>query len=166
MLKAIKKLMNQPQEGKPSMKKEEIAAAVVAAPMASAVVDAAQLASLQESLSAALSQLAEQGALLAAADEAKAQLISQAAIAKFSARKTAIVAAVGDASASALLAATETLDDASFNLVVGSMVTARAVEAASPAFNEVGHSAEAEVPVHGNEESGVAKLLKKQYGIA
>lgn len=141
------------------------AANVVAAPEAKASVDAPTLVSLQEALTAALSKMADQEKLLAIADNAQKELVAQALATKITSRKNTIVAAVGTESAEAVLSATTVLDDTQFGIVIGAMAKSLVVEASTPAFQEVGHGAQAELPKvvdeANPEESSTGKAVKK-----
>lgn len=114
----------------------------------------AQMASQSEALLAVQSQFAEltnkyeqAQAALAEIEATKASLIAQAAATKLVARKEKVEATLGTAKAPAILAATEALDDASFEAIVAAFSANLVAEAASPLFNEIGVAAEAETIV-------------------
>lgn len=100
---------------------------------------------LQDKLEKALSQLAQLETLAQekAASEAEA---------KATARKEMVAKAVGTAKADSTFEAIKGLDDVSFDAVLAALKTSLETEEASPMFQEVGVSAEADVqeeqPVH------------------
>ena len=133
---------------------------------------AALLESATTTLAATQKQLTEMSAkfeqaqtALQSAEDTKAALVADAAQKRFSARKEAIVASVGTAKADALLAATDNLDDASFNAVVGAMAGSYEAEAKTEMFKEVGIATktDASAVVTEPEESAEAKMLKAKY---
>jgi hypothetical protein len=82
---------------------------------------------------------------------------------KFAARKEKVVAAVGTAKADPLMAATETLDDAAFEAVMGALSASADTESNSKMFQEKGVTVEV-VASQVTEESAEMKMLKKKYG--
>ena len=112
----------------------------------------AQLASANETLVASQSQFAELTAKFEAAQTqladiaaAKAALEVEAKQAKLTARKEKVEASIGTANAAAVLAATEGLEDAQFEAIVGAMAKSFETEASSNMFTETGVAAEAAV---------------------
>lgn len=96
----------------------------------------------------------------------KEKLVADAAKAKMDARQSKIVASVGTEKAPALLAATQGLDDAAFEAIVGAIGTSMETEASSPLFTETGVEAEAEAvaevdPVKKLADSLAAKFKSK-----
>lgn len=152
MLKGIQKLMNKEKEGDVEMSAAELATELTTtkttleAQVAQFSELSTKYASLEASFAELTSQLESAQAALAAADTAKKQLEVDAHTAKMTARKERIVAFVGDEKAEALMAATESLDDVTFNLIVDAKATALATEASSPLFQETGVAAEANTP--------------------
>jgi hypothetical protein len=123
---------------------------------------AAQLASQSEALLAVQTQFAELSskyeeaqASLSAVEQAKENLIIDAKAKQLASRKAKVEAAIGTAKAPSLLAATETLDDVSFEAIVTSLATSLEDEAKTKMFVETGVAGEAdavedEKPVHFN----------------
>lgn len=145
------------------------AAPELAAQLASALE---AMASQAEALQAVTGKLAEvqaqfeiAQAALDAVNAAKELLVAEKKAARLAVRKEAVVAAVGTDKAEALLSATDALDDASFQAVVGAMTTSLTKEAKSVLFVEVGVSAVADVPdvAAVEEESAEMQLLKAKY---
>lgn len=99
---------------------------------------------------------------LANVKEAKAAMEKAAQDAKFAARKEKIVAAVGTAKAAALFDATESLDDAKFEAVVGAMAESIDKEAEKELFKDVGVSGGVEASKV-MEESSLETMLKQKY---
>lgn len=79
------------------------------------------------------------------------------------ARLAKITEAIGTASAAALMAATEALDDAAFEAVVSALNGKTEAEAKSALFTEVGVAAEVDTTKVTTEESAEMKLLKAKY---
>lgn len=132
----------------------------------------ALLESATTTLAATQSKLVEMSALYEAAQAAlkeaadvEAALVADAAQKRMDARKQTIVASVGTARADALLAATDSLDDVSFNAVVSAMAGSFDAEAKSEAFKEVGVNAPEDKAAVASEpkESEESKLLKAKY---
>jgi hypothetical protein len=92
---------------------------------------------------------------------AKAAAQAEAHALKMAARKAAVVAAVGEAKATAFLAATESLDDAAFEAVAAALTGTVAAEANSALFKEVG--VDGQVDASKPAESQEMKILKKKY---
>lgn len=129
----------------------------------------AQLAEHETALSAANDQVAELSAKLgdalaklAAADAAQAALEATLKADKQASRKLAVVTAIGEAQADAVMAATEGLDDAAFTTVLSAFAASHEVEKKSPLFNEVGAAPAAEVP-DVEEKSYEQKALEEKY---
>lgn len=125
------------------------------------------LASTQKQLAELATQYAVAQSALQSAEDAKAALVADAAQKRMSARKESIVASVGTAKADALLAATDNLDDASFNAVVSAMSGTYEAEAKTAMFKEVGMAAKTDpsavAEMSEPEESAEAKMLKAKY---
>lgn len=166
MLDAIKKVFSNTTKGTAEMQKEDKALPV----LASVNVDqAAQLTELQasfatqgEQLAAALASLSGAQALLEEVAAAKAALVAEAHSKRMALRKEKIEASVGTGKAEALLVATEALEDAQFEAVVGAMAASFDVEAASPMFKEVGVTAEADTSKV-VEKTALEAALEKKY---
>ena len=118
---------------------------------------AADMQALTELVQELSTKFEQAQAALNASEAAKAALVAEAATKRLATRKEAIVAAVGTDKAETLMAATETLDDAQFNAVVGAMAASFEAEAKSKMFTEAGVSAEAKQPV--DAETDTAKKL-------
>lgn len=130
-----------------SAEKEELATALQTALEAVSNADQVVLA-LTEKLDAATAKIAE---LTASAEQAR-----------LTSRKEKIVAAVGTAKADALMAATDQLDEAQFNAVIGAMSTSLDIESKSKLFSEQGVAAEADA----NQVAPVSKemqILAQKY---
>lgn len=132
---------------------------------ANGVVDqyAAQVSELTTALEAA-GELAT--SLQAKLDEAQGVIVAaaeQAAAAKLAARKEKIVAAVGEAKADALMAATQNMDDTQFSEIMGALGVAADKEAKSPLFNEVGVTTQTETVPSATAESAEMKILKARH---
>ncbi len=119
------------------------------------------LAKLAESQAA----LTEVTAALTAVSDAKDAAEASALATKLTARKAAVVAALGTDKADAFMAATEAMPDAQFNTVMAAMSTNSADEANSPAFKEVGVDAQANVDALVVEAgtSGTGAMLAAKY---
>ena len=156
MMNALKKVFNN------SAKATDIAEVeqqMESLEMSKPVADIAQLEALASSLSAAEASMASQAVVLAeltskfdsvvaelsSVKEAKAQLEATMKAAKFATRKEKIEMVVGTSKADALFAATEALEDAQFEAVIGAMTVNLEAEAKTPAFQEqgVGHGVDA-----------------------
>lgn len=123
-------------------------------------------------LTTALAQLAESQAALAdvtaalkEVSDAKELAEADALATKLAARKAAVVAALGTDKADAFMAATDAMPDAQFDTVMAAMATSSVIEANSPAFNEAGVDASADVDalVAEAETSGTGALLAAKY---
>lgn len=117
---------------------------------------------LAAQLAEATTKLADTENRLSAAYELIGSLSDDAECKRVATRQDKIVAAVGELKAPALLAATDSLDDAAFDAVVSALVGGVAAEAASPLFTEVGVTAEVDaskIVV----ESKEMQILKKKY---
>jgi hypothetical protein len=97
-----------------------------------------QLADNVTAIAARDSKIAELTALVEAATEFKAAQEKAAAEAKVVARVTKLTEMVGTEQAASLQAATAALDDTAFDAVVSALSVKQKVEAANPAFKEVG----------------------------
>lgn len=172
MLKAIQKFISDPKEVNMAQQKPqtELAATELAAQLAVATEALASQSEALQAVSTKLSTLtglyeASQAALVAA-EASQASLVAEAKHKRLSARKEAVVAAVGTSKADALMTATETLDDAAFNAIVGAMTVNMEVEASTPAFNEVGQTGKVDtnlVADAGRKESAEMKILKTKF---
>ena len=175
MMNALKKVFNN------SAKATDIAEVeqqMESLEMSKPVADTAQLEALASSLSAAEASMASQAVVLAeltskfdsvvaelsSVKEAKAQLEATMKAAKFAARKEKIEMAVGTSKADALFAATEALEDAQFEAVIGAMTVNLEAEAKTPAFQEqgVGHGVDATKVVQ-DPAVKMAEVLKAKY---
>jgi hypothetical protein len=103
---------------------------------------------------------------LAAAAVAQAALVTEAADKRLAARKEVVVMALGTAKADAFLMATNALDDASFEAIVGSMAMSFEVESKTEGFQEIGVAGKetlrttlSDVP----KESAEMTILKAKY---
>lgn len=168
MLKHLQKFFNAPKEEVPEMMTQE-EQTVQAAVDTNAAELTAQLASASETLVAMQAQFAELSAkydnvqaTLSAIESEKAALVAKAAEAKLTARKEKVEAALGTAKAPAILAATEALDDASFEAIVAAFSANLEAESKSPLFTEVGVSAEA-APVAVDPVAKLAANLAAQF---
>lgn len=134
----------------------------------------ALLESATTTLSATQSKLSEMTALYESAksslkgfEDANAALVAEANQKRLDARRAKVEASVGTSKAPALLAATESLDDAAFEAIVSAMSTNLDAEASTESFKEVGSSAPEDktlyVPVKEGEETLEAKNLKAKY---
>ena len=123
---------------------------------------ATKLESAQAELSEALAQLETLKQFAEAAEAAAAQAAAEAAATKLNARKTAIVAAVGTGRADALMAATESLDDAAFDAIVSAMSMSVETEAKTGMFAEQGATVDASAAPNAD-ESPEMKILKAKY---
>ena len=141
-------------------------------------INPAELQALLESatttLAATQGKLAEMTALheavqaaLQSSEDVKAALIAEATQKRLDSRKAVVVASVGTTKADALLAATDTLDDVSFNAVVSALSGSFEAEAKTDAFKEVGAAAPEEkslfVPPVVGAETEEMKMLKAKY---
>lgn len=113
-------------------------------------------------LTALLSQLEEAKAALAEVEAAKASLETDKLAKQLAARKQRVEMAIGTEKAPALLAATENLEDAQFEAIVGAMAASFENESKSQMFQEVGVSAEVD-PTKTVEESAEMRALKQKY---
>lgn len=165
MLKHLKKIFNA-VEKEPEMVQETSQAPVLA------VDNTAEMALVQAALSASQEQYAELSKkfeevtmALNAVEGAKQALITSAEEIKAASRKAKVELALGTARAPALLTATQSLDDASFEAIVASLTTSASDEAKSSLFSEVGVSSktDASAVVTEPEESQESKLLKAKY---
>ena len=156
MLKHLKKIFNV-VEKEPEMGQETMQAPVLAVDNTAELALAhAALSTVQDQLTELTAKFEAAQATLALAEEAKQSLIATAAEAKAVARKAKVEAAIGTAKAPSLLAATDSLDDASFEAIVASLATSLDTEANSPMFTEKGVASEAdavvvEKPTHFNQ---------------
>lgn len=114
----------------------------------------AQMASQSDALLAVQTQFAEltskyEGAVAALAEieQAKADLIAEAKTKQLAARKVKVEATIGTAKSDAILAATESMDDAAFETIVSAFAVSLATESQSAMFTEAGVSAEADLEV-------------------
>jgi hypothetical protein len=119
-------------------------------------------------LSALAGKVAELEKSLTQFAEAKAALEKEIQAKRLETRKNVIVEAVGTAKADALLAATDSLDDAAFTAVVSALGMSMEAEAKTPAFKEVGVDAKADavkVDEQANSDPGasLAKKLEQKY---
>ena len=169
--KEFQKIFN---EKEATMKKDETVQLDLSAPTQSAQLAEAMatLASQSEALAAVTTKMTELQAMyeaaqtaLAASQEAQATLVADASAKRLAARTEAVVASVGTVKADALLAATNSLDDAQFEAIVGAMATNFELEAKSEMFKEVGVSspADTEKVVEAAAETAEGKLLRKKY---
>lgn len=133
----------------------------LAALQAEASEVSAALATAVEAVKAADAKVAEMQAAVEAAVAAKAEAEKIVADMKVSARKSEIVAAVGEAQADAILFATEGLDDAKFKSVLAAFGTAQAKESESTMFTEQGVAGLTDGSV--DEVSEEMKILRKKY---
>lgn len=123
------------------------------------------VAAAEAQVASLTAQLTEAQVALAAAAAEKQALVEDAETKRLNARKEKIVAAIGEAKAPALMAATESLDDAAFDAVVSALVGGVAAEANSPLFKEVGVAAEADASKVVLETPEM-RALKDKYGDA
>lgn len=128
----------------------------------------AQLASVTEAMTAMQTQLTQLAALntqaqaaLEAAEADKANLAAQAEAKRLEARTSAITAAVGTSQLEALLAATDGMEDAAFDTIVGAMAKSFENEAQGTMFQEKGVAAEV-APV----ENDVSKRMAARMAAA
>jgi hypothetical protein len=172
--KEFNKLFNPISKDKTEMKKdqsqpEQAASEVVAKLDAALATIAAKDETLKE-LSGKFTELSSKYDEMKKSFDAmlaeKAAMIAEAAQKRLSARKEKVEMAVGTEKASALLAATESLDDAQFEAIVEAMKTTLKTEAEkNPMFQEVGMAGEAD-HVETLEAAGVTKeaeMLKEKY---
>lgn len=133
----------------------QAAAATIAELTASLEQATATLATKETAFAELTSKVEQMTALLAASETAQAELAAQAE-AKVQVERTAKLAAViGTVKAPEMTASLKALDDAAFDLVVGSMSANLTEEAKSAMFTEAGVSADAEAvaevkPTHFN----------------
>lgn len=120
------------------------------------------LAALQEQFSQLTNELATAKAALDAANEAKASLEKDIEDKRNQARMDKIVAAVGTDKADKLFAATQALQDAQFEEIVGAMSGNLKSEADTPMFQEVGATVEVDV-ANVEEKSALQKALEEKY---
>lgn len=106
-------------------------------------------------------KVAELEAKLAAANAEKVAAEVAAAEKRLLARKEKIEAAVGTSNADALMAATQSLDDAAFDAVVSALNMSVDNESKSGMFSEVGAAAQADAAKV--EESPEMKILREKY---
>lgn len=118
---------------------------------------ATQVADLQTQLAAAVAKNAE-------FEEQLKSEAEKAAAVKLAARKSKIVAAIGEAQADAVLEATKNMEDAQFETVVAAFAGRAAVEAKSVLFTEVGVDAATATPQANGAVSEEMKLLRQKYG--
>jgi hypothetical protein len=147
------------QETQPSLAVENTAelTAQLATATETLTKQAADLQALTEMVEELSAQVNTSKEALAAAEAAKLDLATQAATKRLAARTEAITKAVGTSQLPSLLAATETMEDAQFDVVVGAFAKSFETEAKSAMFQETGASAAAEVP----EVDAVKRLAKK-----
>lgn len=105
------------------------------------------LAVANESVAKLSAELNEVKAALAAVEKEKADALAQAVADKAQARREKVEAALGTDKADEVLAATQSLDDASFESIVTAFALSFDKEAKSPAFQEKGLTAQTEVDV-------------------
>lgn len=133
----------------------QAAAATIAELTASLEQATATLATKETAFAELTSKVEQMTALIAASETAQAELAAQAE-AKVQTERTAKLAAViGTVKAPEMTASLKALDDAAFDLVVGSMSANLTEEAKSAMFTEAGVSADAEAvaevkPTHFN----------------
>lgn len=169
MLEAIKKVFSGEQK-EVNMKQEKVQP-VLAANETTAQLSVAQEAlaskvaefnALNEQFTQLSSELAQVKEALLAVESYKEQLIADGNKKRMDARKEKIVMSIGTAKADALMAATESLDDAAFEAIVGAMAVSFETEANTAMFKEVGVTAEAEAALV-VEESSLEAALKQKY---
>lgn len=118
-------------------------------------------------LTAALDAAGELATTLQAAlDESNSKLAAiteTAEVARVTTRKEKIVAAVGEAKADALLAATTAMDDEQFNTLVAALGTQAVAESKTKMFTEVGASADVDVTKTAG-KSAEMLMLENKYG--
>jgi multidrug efflux pump subunit AcrA (membrane-fusion protein) len=142
MLNKMKKFFNQEEE-KVEMTTETVEASVGDTPAIEAVMAElsemkASFALVSEELTAAKAELEKAQAALNAAAEQKAKAEADALAAKMAARRKAAEANMGTEKAAAFMAATEHMDDATFESLCNVFTTNATAEAESEMFNEVG----------------------------
>jgi hypothetical protein len=115
------------------------------------------MATLQGSFAELSTKYESAQAALNASEAAQALLATQAATARLEARTSAITASVGTSQLEAMLTATNGMDDAAFDTIIGAMAKSFKAEANSPMFKEVGIAAEVEAV----EEDPVKRLAAK-----
>lgn len=168
MLKSLQKYFNpasaEKQEEVTEMTTQEDQAALAADKTAVAELTA-NLASVTEAMATMQVELADvkakyeaAQAALNASEAAKTLLAEQAAKARLEARTAAITEAVGTSQLESLLAATDSMDDAQFNIIVGAMAKSFENEAKSAMFQEAGLSNDTPVV-----EVDVAKKLADKF---
>lgn len=130
---------------------------------------AAQLQEVSTALETAVAAVAdadakaaELQAQLEAVNAEKIDAETEAALQRLTARKEKIKAAVGTSKSDALMAATESLDDAAFDAVVSALSLSVDAEGKTGMFKEVGVAAEADAAKV--EESTEMKILREKYG--
>jgi DNA repair exonuclease SbcCD ATPase subunit len=129
---------------------------------------AAQLQEVSTALETAVAAVAEADAKAAglqaqleAVNAEKIAAEAEAAAKRLTARKEKIEAAVGTSKSDALMAATESLDDAAFDAVVSALSLSVDAEGKTGMFKEVGVAAEADAAKV--EESAEMKILREKY---
>lgn len=136
-----------------------------------ASVPYAEMAALRTSY---MSQQTELQAMLAAKQALEAELkgfkeaaqvaLEQVKAVKMAARKAAVEASLGTEKSVAVLAATESLDDAQFESIVSAMATTLTKEADTSLFKEVGVDAKADAS-KAETESLEMQMLIKQHSV-
>lgn len=178
MLEKFKKLFGDSAPVEAQEVVQEVVEAVVEQVQVELKVDTSEAQLALEQLSAKFAELTEQFAELSGKYEQaqaaleslaaeKAEMIAAAQATKLEARKAQVVAAIGTEKADALMAATESLDDAAFNAVVSAMAGSVDTESKTALFQEVGVTAEVDAvqAVEAGSESKEMKLLKAKYGV-
>lgn len=169
MLKSITKFFSG-EKGSDEMKKTETQADMSAVEMAAQLkqaqeafsAQAADMQAMQELMEEMSSKLEQASAALAATEAAKAALVAEAAAKRLTARKERIEAAIGTEKAPALLAATETMEDAAFEAVVSALAGSVEQEAKGKMFTETGVAAEAK-PVVVDPVQKLAAAIAAQF---
>lgn len=163
MLDAIKKKLGMDQvvkEKEPEMTTENKQAS---AEMTAQLAELTEKFSAKEAeLSALLEKTASLEAALKEAQEFKAKAEAEAKAVKMAARKTAVEANLGTVKAAEFLAATEALDDKTFETLCSAMATSLKAEAESPLFKEVGVDAKTDVTVETDAAARLAAALKAE----
>lgn len=118
---------------------------------------AADMQALTEMVEELSAQIGVNKEALAASEKAKEDMAAQAAAKRLEMRTETITKSVGTAKLAEVLAATDAMDDAQFNVIVGVFAKSFDTEAKSPMFNEVGAGAKADAP----EEDAVKRLAAK-----
>ncbi len=125
----------------------------------------AQLAAVQAQLADLTAKYEASQMALAVSESAQKNLADQATAKRLEARTKAITEAVGTSNLNGLLAATDTMDDAAFDTIVGAMAKSFENESKSAMFQEKGASAEVVAPVEVDAVKRLADAISAQLNL-